>query len=107
MKVIGMAGDNWSGQYICVITHSEIEKYLGLYYCRDESKKLKRLEIGNTVDLGKGHDYASEIQQALRKTQEFIQANQSIVNAILAGLNIQRIQEAAGEVGGDREMPAP
>lgn len=79
MKVIGKTGDRDS--YICVVNHVELEKFLNLYY-----GKLNRLEVGDSVDLGKGHDFASEAASAMHSTQQFIKDNQKIVTAILNGL---------------------
>lgn len=83
MKVIGMAKD---GVYLCEVTHAEIEKFLNLYY-----GKMGRMKVSETIDLGKGYDYASQIGDAMRKTQEFISANQQVVTAILNGLSFQKI----------------
>lgn len=86
MKVIGTTNNGWNREYICTVTHSEIEKFLGLYY-----NKLKEIAVGESIDLGKGYDHAAEIRDAMKKTQELIQANQPVVTAILNGMNIQKI----------------
>lgn len=86
MKVIGIAGDSWNPQYICTIDHRELSKFLGLYY-----DKLKTLKVGEEVDLGKGHDHASDIASAMKATQDLIKAHQPVVTAILNGLRIQAI----------------
>lgn len=90
MKVIGISNDTYQKEYICVVGHNELEKYLALYY-----GKMKALNVGESVDLGKGYDYASEIATAMRKTQEFVQANQTVVTAILNGLNYASISASA------------
>lgn len=79
MKVIGKTGDR--GCYICTVNHTELEKFLNLYY-----GKMNHLEVGDTVDLGKGHDFAREAASAMRSTQDFIKSNQTVVTAILNGL---------------------
>ncbi len=79
MKVIAM-GD---GHYVCTVTHTELEKYLNLYY-----DGLKRLKIGDSVDLSKGHDFHREAKDALKKTEEFINANQKTINSILTGISL-------------------
>lgn len=83
MKVIAKVS---STTYLCEIQHTEIEKFLGLYY-----GKLRELQVQQVVDLGKGYDHAAEIASAMRKTQEFVQANQTVVTAILNGLRIESI----------------
>lgn len=89
MKIIGKAS---SETYLCEVEHTELEKFLGLYY-----GKLNRLDVGREVDLGKGYDHASEIARAMRATQELIEKNQVVVTAILNGLSIQAILQAAPE----------
>lgn len=83
MKIIGQVSyDN----YICEISHGEIEKFLNLYY-----DKMPKLKVGDKVDLGKGYDYAGQIADAMRKTKDFIGANQQVVTAILNGLHYEKI----------------
>lgn len=87
MKIIGIAdGPSYARQYICTVNHTELEKFLGLYY-----DKLNQLKVGEEVDLGKGYDHASEITSAMRATQELIKAHQPVVTAILNGLRIQAL----------------
>lgn len=87
MKIIG--NTQHPREYICVIHHSELEKFLGLYY-----DKMKQLSVGDDVDLAKGHDHAREIADAMRTTQELIKAHQPVVTAILNGLRIQAMIDA-------------
>lgn len=94
MRVIGKTTER-DGEYICYVSHTELEKFLDLYY-----GKMKRLEVGHTVDLGKGYDHASEIARSMDAVQKFVQANQTIVTAILNGLNYQRIVESAAVEAG-------
>ena len=88
MKVLGTTKD--SQTYICEVSHSEIEKFLGLYY-----NKLATVKAGDVIDLGKGYDHASEIKQAMDKTREFVKAHQGTVNAIINGLRIEALADAA------------
>lgn len=90
MKIIGITSENYSKQYICTVDHSELEKFLGLYY-----DKLKKLSPGDEVDLGKGYNYASEIKDAMKKTREFVESNQKVVTAILNGLSIEALLRQA------------
>ena len=83
MKVIANAGHD---TYICEVTHTELEKYLGLYY-----GKLKDVRVGTLIDLSKGYAYHDEILDAMKKTREFIEANGKIVSAIMNGLRIQAV----------------
>jgi hypothetical protein len=95
MKIIGKADTgSYDPDYICTVKRSELEKYLGLYYSATNAK-LPELKVGDTVDLGRAHDYAREIASAMKTTQEFIGANQKIVTAILNGLHYQRIADVA------------
>lgn len=101
MKVIGTATASYDPEYIVTLRHSELEKFLGLYYTRE---KFQHLKVGDTVDLGRGYDYTQQIANAMRTTQEFVKANQAIVTAILNGLNYQRIAEDAVEAGPRAEV---
>lgn len=80
MKVIGKSGRD---SYICEVSHTEIEKYLNLYY-----GKMKSVEVGEEIDLGKGYNFSSDIRDAMKKTSEFIGANKKIINAITDGIMI-------------------
>jgi hypothetical protein len=80
MKVIGKIKDN---EYICTVTHAEIERYLNLYY-----NKMKRLEIGDVVDLADGYDFCRDTVSACQKTEEFIKSNQKVIEAIMSGISV-------------------
>ena len=86
MKVLGLATVSYSRTYICEVTHSEIEQFLNLYYA-----KLPELKIGESVDLGKGYNYAVDIASALKSTRDFVKDNQKVVTAILNGLNFEHV----------------
>lgn len=88
MKIIGIASSGYDQEYVCTVHHKELEKFLGLYYGKEN---LKELKVGQEVDLAKGHNHAEEISIALRKTQELIKAHQPVVTAILNGLSIERL----------------
>lgn len=96
MKVIGITKEHrYERQYICTVGHDELAKFLGLYY----GSKMDQLQIDAEIDLAKGHDFAREAADALRKTQEFIQSNQVVVTAILNGLQYANLPkpETVGE----------
>lgn len=80
MKIIGIGEKN---KYICEVSHEELEKFLNLYY-----NKLSTLKHGDTIDLGKGYDFHIKIEDALKKTKEFIKSNSDIISAITSGLLI-------------------
>lgn len=87
MKIIGITSEtSYSREYICTVTHSELEKFLALYY-----DKMKTLKIGEIIDLVKGYDYHSDIASAMETTKKFIADNQKVVTAILNGLRIESI----------------
>lgn len=71
------------GKYIAEVTHSEIEKFLGLYY-----GKMQTLKVGAEIDLGKGHDFCRDTRAALEKTEAFIAANREVVRQILDGITV-------------------
>lgn len=75
MKVIGMVN---SGTYLCEVTHDELEQSVDLYY-----GKMKALKVGDTMNLGAGHDFRGDIQHACRGLLEgvsgFSRAQRSLI----------------------------
>ena len=96
MRIIGLVSRDYNREYICTVSHAELEKFLGTYYARDP-EKLRELKTGDVIDLARGFDHAGQITIALSKTQEFIKANADIVKAILNGLSIERDAKAASK----------
>jgi hypothetical protein len=82
MKVIGKAGV-YGDIYICEVSHSEIERFLNLYY-----NKLGKLKVGQEVDLAAGYEFHHKTAEALKKTQDFIKSHADVVRAITDGLLI-------------------
>jgi hypothetical protein len=96
VKVIGLTNPSeWDQdrEYVCTVRHRELQQFLNLYYSRDE--KMAILKVGETLDLGRGFDFAQQIARAMEQTQKFVEAHQTIVTAILNGLNIQQLVKAA------------
>lgn len=82
MKVIAVKNNN---KYLCEINHTEIEKHQNLYY-----GKLEKLKEGDEIDLGAGHDFASDARDTLNKTAGFFSANKKMIETITAGINVFR-----------------
>lgn len=80
MLIIGKISDR---EYICEVTHTEIEKFMNLYY-----NNMKKLKVGDEVNLGKGYDFASQTKDAMKKTEDFIAGNKGIIEAILGGISV-------------------
>jgi len=68
MKILGIINNE---RYICEINHSELEKYLNLYY-----GKLRRLRPGEVVELDKGYEFHRRIVEEYSKYRQFVKANQ-------------------------------
>jgi proline dehydrogenase len=88
MKIIA----NLDGGFICEVTHNELEKFFDTYYAKKipyVDRKVSELRIGNTLDLGRGHDWYSDIKQALQTTREFVTTNRKIIQAICNGLHVE------------------
>lgn len=79
MKVIGKTEHD----YICEVSHHELEKFMNLYY-----NKLNKLKIGDQLDLATGYDFETKTLNALKKTEDFISANKEVVEAILNGISV-------------------
>jgi hypothetical protein len=82
MKIIGKTSE-YSGDYICVVSHIEIEKFMNLYY-----NKMKSLNVGDEIDLRKGYDFTEEVKNSLQKTNEFIHANKKVIDSIIMGITV-------------------
>lgn len=66
MKVIAKASES---KYLCEVSHDEIEKFMGLYY-----GKQKHLNVGQEVNLGQGHDFATRIESACKEMSNAMRA---------------------------------
>lgn len=82
MKVIGLIEEN---RYICEVSHTEIEKFLNMYY---GNENLNEMKVGTEINLGKGHDFMREIKSAVGETQKFLKLNKEIIKSITDGINI-------------------
>jgi len=90
MKVIGTIN---SELYLMQVSHSEIEKFMKLYY-----GKISKLKVGEEIDLGRGYDFSREIADSMVKTQDFIKANKEIIESILNGISVlNQTEEAEGK----------
>ena len=61
MKIIGK-GEN--GEYLCQVSHSEIEKCFDKYFNKDG---LTKLEVGQTIDIGAGYNFRNQIKDLCEK----------------------------------------
>ena len=80
MLIIGKISDR---KYICEVTHTEIEKFMNLYY-----NDMGKLKVGDEVNLGKGYNFSVQIKYAMKKTEAFIAGNKEIIEAILNGISV-------------------
>jgi hypothetical protein len=85
MKVIAKVD---SKRYICEVSHTELEKFMNLYY-----NDMQTLSIGEEIDLSKGYDFARDTRDAMKATQELIKNNKKVVEAILNGISTCAMQE--------------
>lgn len=94
MKVIGKTSQNQfdEGEYICMITHRELEQYLGMYY---SECKLEPLKPGQELDLSRAYHFAHKIEAAVSKVQDLVKNSQDVINAIMQGMNLLAIQAEA------------
>jgi len=74
MKVIGMIDTK---KYLVEVDRVEIEKFLNLYY-----NEMKKLNVGDEVDLGKGYDWYIETKKALDVTRDFFKSNAKTIDAV-------------------------
>lgn len=89
MKVLGLSGEN----YICHVSHDELEKFLNTYY-----NGTTALKVGDEVDLGRGWTFMRDTQRALDKTEKFIAAHAEVIQAITNGITF-----ASRYYGGKRD----
>ncbi len=83
MRVIGNIKKD---RYVCEVSHNELEKFLDRYGYQKEN--LDGLKAGDFVDLGKGYDFNKDALEAMKKTEEFIKANKSVIEAIMTGISV-------------------
>jgi len=88
MKVLAKTAD---GTFICEVNNTEVEKFMGKYY-----GNMKKLEAGQSIDLGAQHDFEYTTRQALEKTQAFIEANGEVIKAITDGIKIINFGDNGG-----------
>lgn len=77
MKIIAVIPDSYKTKYIAEVSHEELCNYLDLY-----SYDTKTLKVDTEVDLGDGYTHWRKTEQALKKTQEFFNANIDNIKAI-------------------------
>jgi hypothetical protein len=82
MKIIGIS-KNHGEEYIAIVSHKEIEKFLNLYY-----RKRSELKVGEEIDLGKGYDFFTQTTEALGTTKKFIEQNKTVIDTIFTGISI-------------------
>lgn len=78
MKVIAKIDRD---KFICEVSNSEVEKFMDLYY-----DKMPKLEVGQIVDLGKGHDFSRTTVAALNETKSFLKSHKDVIDAITSGI---------------------
>ncbi len=62
MKVIAKISEK---QYLCEVSHDELEKSLNQYY-----GNMRSLTVGQEMDLGQGYNFAARIESACKKMAE-------------------------------------
>jgi len=80
MKVIGKASND---EYLCLVNHSELEKFVNLYYAN-----MGKLKVGDEIDLGKGYDFMHDTKEALSSTQKLLKDNRKVIDAITTGIKV-------------------
>jgi hypothetical protein len=78
MKVIGHEGH---GRYIAIVDHSEIEKLMDKWYV---SNGVKKLEVGEVLDLGTGYKFRDDIKKVCVGMMETIQKFESAKETLTA-----------------------
>ena len=85
MKVLAKVKQN---TFICEVEETEMRKFLNTYYSH-----ITKLEVGCDVDLAAGYDFASDARDAMKATQNLINSNKKIIDAIITGVKIFGITE--------------
>ena len=80
MQVLAKAKGN---SFICEVSDAELKKFMNTYYHHQQG-----LEVGVDVNLAKGYNFASDARESLRKTQEFIESNGDVIEAIIDGVKV-------------------
>ncbi|OHD24889.1 MAG: hypothetical protein A2Y38_16285 [Spirochaetes bacterium GWB1_59_5] len=93
MKIIAHIEDE---TFVCSVTKKEIEQFLNLYY-----NKMGKLKVGDEVDLGQGYKFHQEAIDAMKKTDAFLSANKSVMEAIFKGISIVSLEKNCPEESHD------
>jgi hypothetical protein len=93
MKIIGQTGNTYDQEFICTVSRSELQKFMNTYY----SSTPFNLKVGDTVDLGRGYDFAQKIESSVTRVQDLVKGSQEVINTILLGLNLKAIHQQAEE----------
>ncbi|NCC60008.1 MAG: hypothetical protein EOM12_03525 [Verrucomicrobiae bacterium] len=94
MKVIATNEQAYRGnrKYICEISHTEIEKFLNLYY-----DSLEMLKVGDHVDMSKGFKLYEDTKAAMAQTKAFIESNAKVIQTIMRGICLDENKEVRKE----------
>lgn len=66
MQIIGLQDDS---TYLAIVSHTELEKSANLYY-----GNMKRLKVGDVMDVGQGYNFTNEIQRACKEMSDAMKA---------------------------------
>lgn len=67
--------------YLAEVSHTELEKFLNLYY-----NKLKELNVGQEIDLGKGYDHFRDTQAACSAVKDVVDKGAKFISTLTEGI---------------------
>jgi len=70
-----------SGKFLCEVSDHELRKFMKTF-------GNFQMRVGENIDLTKGYDFASDAIEAMKKTNEFVSSNKTIIKTIIKGINI-------------------
>lgn len=88
MKVIAKASQS---KYLCEVEHTELEKFFDRYY-----GEIEALEVGREIDLGKGYNFSTRIEQACKSMTQAMNDFDSARN-VMTSFAVAVAKSAGGE----------
>lgn len=79
MKIMGIIEPG--RKYLAEVSQDELEKFMNKYY-----RNMPRLEVGDTVDLGKGYDFLQETREVCRSLKETIEKGSRYIGPLTEGI---------------------
>ncbi|OPY03505.1 MAG: hypothetical protein A4E60_00170 [Syntrophorhabdus sp. PtaB.Bin047] len=79
MKIMGIIEPG--RKYLAEVSQDEMEKFMNKYF-----RNMPRLEVGDTVDLGKGYDFLEQTREVCWSVKELIEKGSRYIGPLTEGI---------------------